>query len=47
MINDRVPELGDTVPSLDPPLGNYTEWVIVGRTAHLGGHGDTGRGVRD
>jgi hypothetical protein len=41
--NERLTELGITLPSIAPPVGNYVGCVIVDRTACVGGHGDVCR----
>jgi enamine deaminase RidA (YjgF/YER057c/UK114 family) len=46
VINERLTELGITLPSVAPPVDNYVGRVIVGRTACVGGHGDAGRHTR-
>ena len=46
VINERLPELGNTLPSVAPPVGNHVGCVIVDRTASVGGHGDAGRHTR-
>lgn len=43
MINQRLTELGITLPSVAPPVGNYVGFVILHRTAYVGGRGDAGR----
>lgn len=45
-INERFTEPGITLPSVAPPAGNYVGFVIVDRTAHVGGRGDAGRRTR-
>jgi hypothetical protein len=42
VINERLTELGFTLPSVAPPVGNYAGCVIVGRTADVAGRGDAG-----
>ena len=39
MINDRLRELGITLPDVFPPAGNYVGCVVVGDMVHVGGHG--------
>jgi hypothetical protein len=46
MINERLTELGITLPSVARPVGKYIGCVIVDRTAYVGGHGDAGRHTR-
>ena len=46
VINDPLPELGNTLSSVAPPVGNHVGCVIVDRTASVGGHGDAGRHTR-
>jgi len=43
VVNERLPELGNTLPSVAPPVGNHVGWVIVDRSYYVGGHGDAGR----
>jgi enamine deaminase RidA (YjgF/YER057c/UK114 family) len=45
-INERLTELGITLPSVAPPVDNHVGCVIVGRTAYVRGHGDAGRHTR-
>jgi len=44
--SEGLPELGNTLPSVAPPVSNHVGWVSVDRTAYLGGHGDAGRHTR-
>lgn len=46
MTNERLPELGNTLPSVTAQIGNYVGCVITDRTAYVGGHADAGRDPR-
>ena len=46
MTGERLTELGITLPSVAPPVGNYIGCVIVDRAAYVDGHGDAGRHTR-
>lgn len=39
VINERLTELGVTLPPVAAPAGNYVGCVIIDRTAYVGGHG--------
>ena len=39
MIEERLQELGITLPPVFPPAGNYVGCVITGTTVYVGGHG--------
>jgi enamine deaminase RidA (YjgF/YER057c/UK114 family) len=39
MIDDRLVELGITLPPVLPPAGNYVGCVVDGDLVHVGGHG--------
>ena len=45
-MNERLTELGINLASVAPPVGNDVGFVIVDRTAYVGGRGDAGRRTR-
>ena len=42
MIDERLAQLGITLPPVFPPAGNYVGCVVVDGMVHVGGHGPIG-----